>query len=653
LTDAGNPGSSHEAAPDKTDTTAAGGDVSSGRKIMSKAFGETGKPDPAVLAEASERLRGEMEALALQVRDLALTLPPVQLLGWVWATVHTRILADLRKEGDDYRPDKALVNEIQFALEYLHAVWSCHADLASETTPFDEAKASELMGKLEALKELTFNYCLASSMAKHASGQDEYLTRLEYEAKSAWVNIRGHRYQVLEGEFFRHVLAPHADALRTAYGMGPNAIAEGMQAIADTLRTGISNAVQKLMAGMDRADALVSSGSKDMKTAFEALTALDGTFSGEMARATEDVFHGGICNLSRHSGFTAALLEDLSFRPGENAEFFGDGDFMGTPLRTLPGRVRPGIKLGGDYYFTDGQFVRDSAYRTIQRGLLARLPAYREDWKTRQQEMVEMAFPTVCAQQFSQATKHCGVFYRDVTTREWAECDLVMVQDDVLLVVEAKAGAMPMHSPETNFERFERLIGELVVKAYAQCNRFLDYLASAPEVKIYRLVDGRYVPVERLRLRDFRTILPIGLTVEAFTPFSAMVKARPDIKPLLGKHPFVSMSVDDLFVLNRFLPTTGELLHYLEVRQRAAGFPAATIFDEIDHLGAYIGRNRFDMDIEESLKKTDVIWMDSFSDVVDRHFEGPDWETSPVPHQPFLEELAAVLGALDARRDGS
>jgi len=197
LTDAGNPGSSHEAAPDKTDTTAAGGDVSSGRKIMSKAFGETGKPDPAVLAEASERLRGEMEALALQVRDLALTLPPVQLLGWVWATVHTRILADLRKEGDDYRPDKALVNEIQFALEYLHAVWSCHADLASETTPFDEAKASELMGKLEALKELTFNYCLASSMAKHASGQDEYLTRLEYEAKSAWVNIRGHRYQVL------------------------------------------------------------------------------------------------------------------------------------------------------------------------------------------------------------------------------------------------------------------------------------------------------------------------------------------------------------------------------------------------------------------------------------------------------------------------
>jgi hypothetical protein len=603
-----------------------------------------------MLTEASEKLRGEMEALALQVLDVALTLPPLQLLGWIWAMVHMRILADLRKKGDKYRPDKARVGEFQFALEYLHAVWSCHATLAAETTPFDEPKASELMGKLEELKNLTFSYCFANSLAKHASGQDEYLTRLEYEAKSAWVIIRGHRYQVLEGEFFRYVLGPHADALLTAYGMEPNAIAEGVQAIANTVRSGVSEATQRLMAGMDRANALVSSGSKDMGAAIEALKAADGTFSGEMAGAIEDVFHGGICNLSRHSGFTATLLDDLSFRPGENAEFFGDGDFRGTPLRTLPGRVRPGIKLGSDYYFTDGQFVRDSAYRTIQRGLLARLPEYREDWKARQQELVETAFPRVCARQFGQTAKHYGVFYPDVTTGEWAECDLVMVQDDVLVVVEAKAGAMPMHSPETNFERFERLIRELVLKAYAQCKRFLDYLASAPEVQIYGLVGGKHVAVARLRLRDFRTILPIGLTVEAFTPFSAMVKARPDIKPLLGRHPFISMSVDDLFVLNRFLPTTGELLHYLEVRQRVAGFPAATIFDEMDHLGAYIGRNRFDMEIEEHLKEVDVLLMDSFCDVVDRHFEGHDWETSPVPRQQFPEELAAVLAALDARR---
>lgn len=110
------------------------------------------------------------------------------------------------------------------------------------------------------------------------------------------------------------------------------------------------------------------------------------------------------------------------------------------------------------------------------------------------------------------------------------------------------------------------------------------------------------------------------------------------------------MSVDDLFVLNRFLSTTGELLHYLEVRQRAAGFPAALIFDEIDHLGAYISRNRFDMDIEKHLKKADFMWVDSFCDVVDQHFEGENWETSPAPRPLFPDELATMLATLDERR---
>jgi hypothetical protein len=156
--------------------------------------------------------------------------------------------------------------------------------------------------------------------------------------------------------------------------------------------------------------------------------------------------------------------------------------------------------------------------------------------------------------------------------------------------------------------------------------------------------------VAKLNLNSFRRVLPIGLTVEAFTPFSAMCKKIPEVKPILGKHPFISMSVDDLFVLGRFLPTGGELFHYLEVRQAIAGIPQATVFDEMDHLGAYIIRNRFDQDIREQLKEADVVAWDSFSDRVDRYFEQEGWETAPVPHQDYPERVAAVLARLDRDR---
>src|SRR3546814_17692084 len=109
------------------------------------------------------------------------------------------------------------------------------------------------------------------------------------------------------------------------------------------------------------------------------------------------------------------------------------------------------------------------------------------------------------------------------------------------------------------------------------------------------------------------------------------------------------MSVDDLFVLNRFRPTAGHFVHYLKVRQAVAGIPSAMLFDEVDHLGAYISRNRIDMDIREAMAEADLMTLDAFCEVVDRYFAGPDWEAKPVPPQslpPTLERAFAALAPL-------
>ena len=111
------------------------------------------------------------------------------------------------------------------------------------------------------------------------------------------------------------------------------------------------------------------------------------------------------------------------------------------------------------------------------------------------------------------------------------------------------------------------------------------------------------------------------------------------------------MSVDDLFVLNRFLPTTGELLHYLDVRQAVAEIPSAMLFDEVEHLGAYISDNRFDLRITNQLKKADMVTWDSFGDVIDKYFEADTWKTEAAPHQKYPEPLAQVLEALDRHRN--
>jgi len=171
-------------------------------------------------------------------------------------------------------------------------------------------------------------------------------------------------------------------------------------------------------------------------------------------------------------------------------------------------------------------------------------------------------------------------------------------------------------------------------------------------VPLYHLIDGGYIECCRVRRSDYRVMLPIGLTVETFSPFSTYCKELPQVEPLLGQYAFVSLSIDELFVLSRFLPTPGSFAHYMEVRQAVAGIRRAHLFDELDHLGAYLIKNRFDQDIVDQLKggKVSMLIWDQMSGIVDRCFERENWENEPFPAQRLPEEVVKLLGALDATR---
>lgn len=69
-------------------------------------------------------------------------------------------------------------------------------------------------------------------------------------------------------------------------------------------------------------------------------------------------------------------------------------------------------------------------------------------------------------------------------------------------------------------------------------------------------------------------------------------------------------------------------------------------------MGAYLSKNRFDQDIIEQLKeeKANMVIWDGMSDIVDRAFEGEEWESKPFPSQKFPEEVLKLLGALDSTR---
>lgn len=603
--------------------------------------------------ETAASLMKDMGKTAARMRELIVAMPPHDLLGYLYAQYMMKAMADqsaASEQQESNGPDD-LINENQFLLEYVHAVFA--SDAAPAEMTFDEAQCAELFELGSKLREQAMFFAMVTSADTKDGIFGPDTAAIEFHAKSTWVMLRGNRYQVLEGEFYRYVLAPHNDVLKEVYGVGATEIADGFQAMADATRHGHADAFMEIEKQSQAAQTFAAAQDKPLEDVLEAWIAANAEQSEAVGRAMDDMFRGGISNVSRHTKLPPTLLADLAYRRGEETEFFAAGDFAGTPYRTLPARKNPLIQLGSDYYAVDPCFTRDAGYRALLYNLLQRKPDYKKTFEDRQKTMSEAAFADILASQLPGATVLQEVYYKDPVSKQWSENDTLILIDDVLFLVEAKAGAAAtIASPALDFGRHAQSVQDLVLKAYKQCERFFNYLNSADEVPLYHLVDGKYEECGRVRRSDYRVMVPIGLTVESFSPFSAFCKELPQIEPLLGKHAFVSLSIDDLLVLKRFLSTPGSFTHYMEVRQAVAGIRQAHLFDEFDHLGAYLTKNRFDLELADQLKggkKNMLIW-DGMSDIIDRSFEGEDWESGPFPTQDFPEEVLKLLEALDATR---
>ncbi len=609
-------------------------------------------PEATRLETVASTLK-QMEVLGHRLRELVATQPPCDLMGYVYGmSLIQRASSDPNGTEGPGRtePTSSIIDDTQFMLEYVHATLASTPE--RDVAALDEAVCAELFECVRELRTTAMLHAMMSSGGTEDGAFGPNTADVEFRAKTTWVMLRGNRYMVLEGEFYAFVLGPHDTILRETYGIGASEIARGFQDMANSIRTGHSIASETMAEQFAAAQAFASAQGKSLEEATAEWVEKNADGMKSAALAFDDMMRGGTCNISRHTTLPPLLLADLAFERGEETDFFADGPYSGTPFRTLPVRKKPLIKLGDDYYAIDPCYIRDAGYRALLHNLLRRRPDYKKEFEDRQKAMSEAAFFDILSSHLKGAAIHREVYYRDTATRQWVENDTLILIDDVLMLVEAKAGAAAtIASPALDFARHALAVQELVIKAYKQCKRFFEYLQSADEVPIFKLENGKHVECGRLRRSDYRVMLPIGLTVESFSPFSTMCKELPDIAPILGKHPFISLSIDDLFVLKRFLPTMGGLAHYFEVRQAVAGMKGTHLFDEFDHLGAYIKRNRFDWDLAKQLAEGNsmVVW-DGMSDVVDRHFEGVEWEAQPVPMQNFPLELRGLLDALDRTR---
>lgn len=557
----------------------------------------------ALLKQASEQLPDVIkqidEAVSSIASDVA-RLPADKLLHRAWWELSGRALK-MEVEADVTTDDAIAYRMVDYIQSMVAAVAPL-AQQASEVTEEDWAQLRAKVDKLFILVNGSYQIGRTATAKLHDPNYDDEAEEFFFRAQSYWCNVRGERYQSLEEAYLKDLFLPHSVVFEELFGITADVFVEELVKILKALTFGVGEAMLELKSfqqdTMAAAQAKIAIGQAPQSGDFGEFLRAIAAENGWTARGDKiaGVLYGfDLFDVGKLTALPKALLDELTWAPGENSTFFADGDYKGWPLRVWPIFKRPFIRLDGRVLCFDLRNLFDHIYRVMQRLIIRLKPDYAETWNRVQQELSETLPLKYLQAILPGATVYRSVYYNwfnepGQKAKNWCETDSLLIYDDYLFIVEARGGAFTHTSPAVDFPAFIKSLQNLILKPATQGKRFLAYLESAEVVEIF---DKDHVAIGQLCKSDFRQISICPVTLDAFTELAAQAQHLRKVGVDVGTRPVWPISIDDLRVYADVFENPLQFLHYVEQRNEAFNSDAVQSNDELDHLGLYLEHNHY------------------------------------------------------------
>ncbi len=595
----------------------------------------------------------EIDVLVASIAAQIVRLPPDRLLqrGW-WEYSAMMVGLGGRDAGDSEKLAAArMVDYVQSVIVSVKP-----EQYATDVSEEDWAK---LKADIETLfRRLTLDYqiCLAAHRRMQDPQLDMQLEEFRFRAETLWLNIRGKRYQLHERQALLDVLAPHSDTLLKLFGLDAVALAAEFDKILTRLTHGLMDIARdmkelhaKSMAQLDELAA------KHQDLDFEALMAKvfeDCDLAAQRDRFAGAMFGLDLFDIGKNTVLPKAMLDALSYFPGEDTEFFAPGEFAGWPLRIWPIMRRPFIRLNGSTYCFDIFNLFDNIYRVLRRIVVELEPAYKEPWNDGQKAVSEELPFSYLTRLMPGARVFRPIYYRwkvGAGPAQWHEADGILIYEDHLFVIEVKGGAFTYTSPANDLDAHLASLRTLLQAPARQGSRFVDFLESAREVSI---ADAEHNEIAKLRRSDFRHVTVCTITLDAFTALAARAQHLAPLGIDVGQRPLWPLSLDDLRVYADLFDNSLIFLHFVEMRVRAGRSDKVDLNDEMDHFGMYITENNYTQYAEELSENADKMQFDGYTTPVNEYFSAVlVGDALPKPRQKMPHRIAEIVDLLDTSNE--
>ena len=607
------------------------------------------------LIENYPKVVRDIEALVSEIKDIIKALPPEKLLHRAWgemAVTHINI-----------ESESEMGQEEAISLRMIDYVQSVIAAVPPAEDQKDDVTDEEWKKLRSKIKQLFHNISIDYQMCRNAKNRtddpnlDVNFEEFQFRAQLYWCNVRGVRYPIHQLAHLEDLFLPHTDVFQELFGISGKQFVLEINKIWHALSFGISDVMEDFdrfrhdtLNAIDKKVKHLPPDSELNPPDLMAQVIQENGWEDRRDNIFGRFIGTDLFDVQKTTALPEKLLEKLSWLPGEDKDFFAEGEFRGWPLRIWPIFKRPFIRLGDRYYCFDLNNLFDNLYRVMQRIILHLKPDYQETWNTIQKRQSENLPLKYLERLLPGAKVMKEVFYRgknDKGVTDWCETDGLLIYDDHLFIVEARGGAFTYTPPATDFQAYIASLENLVLKPAKQGQRFLNYLKSDENVLLF---DSDHNQIGELRKSDFRRITICAVTVDPFTELAAQVQHLHKIGVDVGDQPIWAIALDDLRIYKDIFENPLIFLHYVEQRMQAFNSDIIQCDDELDHLGLYLAHNHYSTYAKELQDDSDAqINFTGYRAEIDRFFSAcmldpntpcPLKQNTPAQLQKIVEVLS-------------
>jgi len=230
------------------------------------------------------------------------------------------------------------------------------------------------------------------------------------------------------------------------------------------------------------------------------------------------------------------------------------------------------------------------------------------------------------------------------------ELDGLIMFDNLLFLVECKAGLFSEAARRGAPKRMIRDLKKLLADAHSQALRARNYILEADE-PVFRLPDGRRLHVDKQRID---TILLVTVTLEPLDVFTPVIHEVAQLGIFeQGDLPW-AVYLLDLRVISELIEFPAQLVHFLKRRLRLNMLGKVHASDELDWLGHYLREGLYFEDVlkTDAKARPDQIALMSYTMDMDDYYlfeTGQRKTPAPKPSQPILYRLRQIIQELEAQ----